>query len=71
MNLQDDRIAALCDALQLDRVAAEYAGIAQDAATQSGTFSDFLERLLTTELDGVNGQNYLTHLPDKIIDPPV
>lgn len=52
MNLQNDRIAALCDALQLDRVAAEYAGIAQDAATQSGTFSDFLERLLTTELDG-------------------
>lgn len=51
MNLQDERIASLCDALQLDRVAAEYAGIAQDAATQSATFSDFLERLLTTELD--------------------
>jgi DNA replication protein DnaC len=52
MNLQNDPIADLCDALQLDRVAAEYAGIAQDAATQSSTFSDFLERLLSAELDG-------------------
>jgi DNA replication protein DnaC len=52
MNLQDERITGLCDALQLDWVASEYGGIAQAAATESASFSDFLERLLKAELDG-------------------
>ena len=51
MKLQDERIVGLCEALQLPIVATDYGAIAQDAATQSATFSDFLERLLKTELD--------------------
>ncbi len=52
MNLQQDRIIELCEALELNWVGAEYPAIAQDAAEQSASFSDFLERLLKTELDG-------------------
>lgn len=51
MNLQADRIVAMCQSLQLDRVATEYAGIAQHAAHDELSFSDFLERVLKTELD--------------------
>ena len=42
----------MCQSLQLDRVATEYAGIAQHAAHEELSFSDFLERLLKNELDG-------------------
>ena len=52
MNLQEERIIGLCEALQLDLVANEYPGIAQTAANTQASFSDFLERLLKTELDG-------------------
>ncbi len=52
MNLQQDRIVDLCEALDLDRVASEYPAIAQASAETSASFSDFLERLLKTELDG-------------------
>lgn len=52
MNLQADRIVGLCDALQLGWVAAEYGAIAQSAADESMTFSDFLERVLKVEVDG-------------------
>ena len=51
MNLQDERIVGLCAALQLDQVAVDYNAIAQAAANDSATFSDFLEQLLKTELD--------------------
>jgi DNA replication protein DnaC len=52
MNLQAERITGLCEALQLNWVATEYAAIAQAAATESVSFSDFLERLLKREVDG-------------------
>jgi DNA replication protein DnaC len=52
MNLQEERIIGFCEALQLDLVASEYPGIAQAAADTQASFSDFLERLLKTELDG-------------------
>lgn len=52
MNLQQDRIIDLCEALELGWVGAEYPAIAQAAAVESASFSDFLERLLKTELDG-------------------
>ena len=51
MNLQDDRIVDMCNALQLDQVANGYGAIAQAAANESVSFSEFLERLLKTELD--------------------
>jgi len=52
MNLQADRIAGLCDALQLGWVAAEFDAIAQRAAAESLTFSDFLEQVLRVEVEG-------------------
>ncbi len=52
MNLQEDRITDMCTSLQLDWVAAEYAGLAQTAANQSASYTDFLEHLLKCELDG-------------------
>lgn len=52
MNLQADRIAGLCETLQLGWVAAEYDAIAQSAATESMSFSDFLERVLKVEVEG-------------------
>lgn len=51
MNLQDDRIVAMCSALQLDSVGGGYGAIAQAAANESVSFSEFLERLLKSELD--------------------
>lgn len=52
MNLQADRIVGLCEALQLGWVAAEFDAIAQRAAAESLTFSDFLEQVLRVEVDG-------------------
>lgn len=51
MNLQAERIAGLCQALQLSCVAAEYGAIAQSAAAESMSFSEFLERVLKVEVD--------------------
>ena len=52
MNLQEERITDLCEALQLDWVASEYTGLAQHAANESSSYTDFLEQLLKAELDG-------------------
>jgi DNA replication protein DnaC len=49
MNLQHDRIAALCSALKLDRIAQDWPSIAQEAARTESSFADFLERLLSGE----------------------
>ena len=48
----DERIAGLCDALQLSWVAAKCDAISQTAANESLSFNDFLERLLKVEVDG-------------------
>ncbi|MGE0621625.1 MAG: IS21-like element helper ATPase IstB [Pseudomonadales bacterium] len=52
MNLQAERIASLCEALQLGWVAAEYDAIAQTSAAESATFTDYLEHVLKVEVDG-------------------
>ena len=52
MNLVDDRIVSLCEALELGQVATEYGAIAQAAANEEASFAEFLERLLKAELDG-------------------
>ena len=49
MNLQHDRIAALCAELKLYRISGDWAAIAQDAARSEASFGDFVERLLSTE----------------------
>lgn len=49
MNLQQERISAICDQLKLERVATDWSAVAQDAAKDDISFGDFLERLLTLE----------------------
>lgn len=49
MNLQHARIATLCEGLKLERVAAEWPALAQEAAKENASFGDFLERLLGME----------------------
>jgi len=51
MNLQHDRIAALCSDLKLYRIASDWPPLAQDAARTEASFADFLERLLNGETD--------------------
>lgn len=51
MNLQMDRIAALCSELKLYRIASDWSPIAQEVARQELSFGDFLERLLGVETD--------------------
>ena len=48
--LQADRIAALCEQLNLVRLAAEWPALAQDAARTEASFADFLERVLGSEI---------------------
>jgi DNA replication protein DnaC len=49
MNLQHDRIGALCEQLKFARLQAEWPAVAQEAAREQMSFADFLERLLGTE----------------------
>lgn len=49
MNLQQERIAALCAHLKLERVADAYPHLAQQAVREELSFADFLERLLQDE----------------------
>ena len=49
MNLQHERIARLCDELRLERIATEYPALAQKAAEEEASFTEFLERLLAHE----------------------
>jgi transposase-like protein len=48
-NLQQARIERLCHVLKLDRVAAEWPGIAHQAAQDEATHADFLEHVLAAE----------------------
>lgn len=49
MNLQHDRIQALCEQLKLASVHTDWPVIAQDTAREQASFADFLERLLGAE----------------------
>ena len=49
MNLQHERIGALCEQLKFARLQAEWSGLAQEAAREQMSFADFLERLLGVE----------------------
>jgi len=64
MNLQYERMLALCDSLNLPFVAQSYVGAAQEAAKQESAYSDFLEGLLKAETAGrqVRKQSMLTRL---------
>lgn len=62
MNLQHDRIAALCEQLKLDRLPAEWPGEAQATIDNSGTHADFLEAVLQLQHDGQNERRRQTIL---------
>ncbi|MBK9134140.1 MAG: AAA family ATPase [Betaproteobacteria bacterium] len=50
MNLQHDRIGALCEQLKFARLHAEWPAVAQQAAREQMSLADFLERLLDAEV---------------------
>lgn len=64
MNLQYERIQALCDVLKLPLTAEGYAGAAQQAASDEAAYSDYLEQLLKAEVAGrqARKQSMLTRL---------
>lgn len=49
MNLQHERIQALCEQLKFASLQTDWPAIAQDAAREQTSFADFLERLLGAE----------------------
>ena len=51
MNLQHDRIRALCSALKLDQMGTIWPVIAARTAEQDASLADFLEQLLISEQD--------------------
>lgn len=51
MNLQHERMIALCSALALPAVAEQYDALAQRAADQATPYTDFLEMILRAELE--------------------
>ena len=60
MNLQHERLLALCETLNLPFIAQGYAVASQTAAEKETAYSDFLEGLLRTE--AVRKQSMLTRL---------
>lgn len=64
MNLQQERIVTLCEALSLPFVAQGYGAAAQEAARTEMAYSDFLEGLLREEAAGrrVRKQSMMTRL---------
>ena len=49
MNLQSERLDALCSGLKLLGVAAEYGALAQEACGQDSSYTDYLEHCLSAE----------------------
>lgn len=49
MNLQHQRIAALCEQLKMACLATEWPALAQQAARDEASFADFVEKLLQCE----------------------
>jgi DNA replication protein DnaC len=49
MNLQHQRITALCEQLKMASLAAEWPALAQQAAQDEASFADFMEKLLQCE----------------------
>ena len=51
MNLQMDKIQQACDTLKLTAMAVEWSAVADHASAKDVSFADFLEQLLTIELE--------------------
>ena len=61
---QDERISQLCDELQLEPMKLNYANLAQEAAKQQKSFTDYFESLLQEEINArqVRTRNTLVKL---------
>lgn len=62
MNLQMQRISAVCEQLKLNTLAVEWASIAERAAGQDASLADFLEQVLQVESDARNQRSRETLL---------
>lgn len=51
MSLQTERLTALCDTLGLGGVEGQYAALAETAAREESSYTDFLEHCLKAEMD--------------------
>ena len=51
MNVQDDRIRSVCEALTLSAIGEHYPALAEEAAKQETSYVDFLEQCLNAEQD--------------------
>ncbi|MCR9191826.1 MAG: IS21-like element helper ATPase IstB [Gammaproteobacteria bacterium] len=51
MNIQDERIASLCQKLNLTAIPTQYPQLAQQAAGENTSYTDFIERLLQVEAE--------------------
>jgi DNA replication protein DnaC len=60
MNLQHERISALCEELRLAAVTDNYPPLAQSAVEGSQSFADFLEAVLTAEKAARHGRTRST-----------
>ena len=57
MSIQDERIQSACAGLALNAIAEHYPVLAQDAADQDASYTDFLERCLKVEQDERRGRS--------------
>lgn len=62
MNLQHERIRQLCTTLKLEKIAADWPGLAARAVEQDATLADFLEQLLISESNARNERTRATLL---------
>jgi len=62
MNLQHERIGALCAQLKLERLGRDWSALAQEAARSEASYADFLEKLLTTQVEAAGERQRQTLL---------
>jgi len=62
MNLQNERIAHLCEQFKFARLAAQWPALAQEAARTEASFADFLEQVLASEVVARNERRNMTLL---------
>lgn len=62
MNLQHERIGALCARLKLERIERDWGALAQEAARTEASYADFLEQLLATQVEAAGERQRQTLL---------
>lgn len=60
MNIQYERIQQACSHLKLDSIASEWSAIADKAIKEERTLADFLERVLSLEVEAKSERTQAT-----------